>query len=93
MSDSKLQGGSPRLYRLRTDRLASVNIELCTDRKLGSLIVIELDDTLPCFTDDIGMVFGPPTDYPSSFFAWKTVLGRGRTRPDPLTVNAKGGHS
>jgi hypothetical protein len=32
MSDSELQGGSPRLCRLRTDRLASVNkIELCTD--------------------------------------------------------------
>jgi hypothetical protein len=32
MSDSKLQGGSPCLCRLRTDRLASVNkIELCTD--------------------------------------------------------------
>jgi hypothetical protein len=25
MSDSELQGGSPRLCRLRTDRLASVN--------------------------------------------------------------------
>jgi hypothetical protein len=32
MSDSELQGGSPRLCRLRTDRLALVNkIELCTD--------------------------------------------------------------
>jgi hypothetical protein len=32
MSDSELQGGSPRLCRLRTDRLAPVNkIELCTD--------------------------------------------------------------
>jgi hypothetical protein len=32
MSDSKLQGGSPRLCRLWTDRLAPVNkIELCTD--------------------------------------------------------------
>jgi hypothetical protein len=32
MSDSELQGGSPRLCRLRTDRLTSVNkIELCTD--------------------------------------------------------------
>jgi hypothetical protein len=32
MSDSKLQGGSPRLYRLRTDPLTPVNkIELCTD--------------------------------------------------------------
>jgi hypothetical protein len=32
MSDSELQGGSPRLCRLMIDRLASVNkIELCTD--------------------------------------------------------------
>jgi hypothetical protein len=32
MSDSELQGGSPRLCRLRTDRLTPVNkIELCTD--------------------------------------------------------------
>jgi hypothetical protein len=32
MSNSELQGGSPRLCRLRTDRLAPVNkIELCTD--------------------------------------------------------------
>jgi hypothetical protein len=32
MSDSELQGGSPRLCRLRTDRLAPMNkIELCTD--------------------------------------------------------------
>jgi hypothetical protein len=81
MSDSELQGGSPRLCRLRTDRLAPVNkIELCTDaygfmgsRKLSSLTVVELDDTLPRFTDDIGIVFGPPTDYPSRF-------SRGRQR-------------
>jgi hypothetical protein len=32
MSDSELQGSSPRLCRLRTDRLAPMNkIELCTD--------------------------------------------------------------
>jgi hypothetical protein len=32
MSDLELQGGSPRLCRLRTDRLAPANkIELCTD--------------------------------------------------------------
>jgi hypothetical protein len=36
-------------------------------RKLSSLAVVELDDTLPHFTDDIGIVFGPPTDYPSRF--------------------------
>jgi hypothetical protein len=32
MLDSEIQGGSPRLCRLRTNRLAPVNkIELCTD--------------------------------------------------------------
>jgi hypothetical protein len=31
--------------------------------KLVALRVAELDDTLPYFTDDIGIVFGPPTDY------------------------------
>jgi hypothetical protein len=36
-------------------------------RKLSILMVVELDDTLPRFTDDIGIVFGPPTDYPSRF--------------------------
>jgi hypothetical protein len=35
--------------------------------KLSNLIVVELDDTLPRFTDDIRIVFGPPTDYPSRF--------------------------
>jgi hypothetical protein len=31
--------------------------------KLSSLMVVELDDTLPRFMDDIGIVFGPSTDY------------------------------
>jgi hypothetical protein len=35
--------------------------------KLSSLTVVELDDTLPRFTDDIGIVFGPPMDYPLRF--------------------------
>jgi hypothetical protein len=35
--------------------------------KLSSLTVVELDDTLPRFMDDIGIVFGPPTNYPSRF--------------------------
>jgi hypothetical protein len=36
-------------------------------RKLSSLTVVELDDTLPRFTDDIRIVFGPPTDYRQGF--------------------------
>jgi hypothetical protein len=35
--------------------------------KLSSSTVVELDDILPRFMDDIGIVFGPPTDYPSRF--------------------------
>jgi hypothetical protein len=35
--------------------------------KLSSLTVAELDDTLPRSTDDIGIVFETPTDYPSRF--------------------------
>jgi hypothetical protein len=36
-------------------------------RKHSNLTVVELDDTLPRFTDDIGIVFEPPMDYPSRF--------------------------
>jgi hypothetical protein len=35
--------------------------------KLCSLTDVELDDILPRFTDDIEIVFGPPTDYSSRF--------------------------
>jgi hypothetical protein len=63
MSDSKLQGGSPHLCRLRTDRLAPVT-------------VVELDDILPRFTDDIGIVFGPPTDYPPRFSRGRRHYGK-----------------
>jgi hypothetical protein len=31
------------------------------------LTVAKLDDTPLYFTDDIRIVFGPPTDYPSRF--------------------------
>jgi hypothetical protein len=64
------------LCRLRTDCLAPVNkIELCTDtyKIYGGLAnfvastVTELDDTPLYFTDDIGIVFGPPTNYPVRF--------------------------
>jgi hypothetical protein len=35
--------------------------------KLSILMVVELDNILPRFMDDIGIVFEPPTDYPSRF--------------------------
>jgi hypothetical protein len=65
------EGGSPRLCRLRTDRLALVNkIELCTDAykiygdptNVVASTVTELDNTPLYFTDDIGIVCRPPTD-------------------------------
>jgi hypothetical protein len=34
---------------------------------LVALTVAELDDTPLYFTNDIGIVFGPPTDYPLRF--------------------------
>jgi hypothetical protein len=61
--------------------------------KLSSLTVIELDDTLPRFTgvhwDSVQATHGLPVEV----FMWKMVLGRGRTQPDSLIVNANGGHS
>jgi hypothetical protein len=65
------EGGSPRLCQLSTNRLAPVNkIELCTDAygiygdptNIVPSTVAELDDTPLYFTDDIGIVWGPPTD-------------------------------
>jgi hypothetical protein len=49
--------------------------------KLSSLTVVELNDTLPRFTDDIGIVFGPPTDYPSRFLRGRRHWGE--VGPDP----------
>jgi hypothetical protein len=73
MSDSELRGGGSRLCRLKTDCLAPVNkIELCTGdlwayANLTALTIAELDDTPLYFTDNIGIVFRPPTDYPTRF--------------------------
>jgi hypothetical protein len=71
------EGGSHRLCRLKT-----TSVEPCCNKhwvvycriwdlwgpiNLVALTIVELDDTPPYFTDDIGIVFGPPTDYPSRF--------------------------
>jgi hypothetical protein len=68
MLDSELQGGSPRLCRLRT-----VSTVPCC--KFSSLTVIELDDILPCFTgvhwDSVRAAHGLPIEV----FVWKTTLG------------------
>jgi hypothetical protein len=34
---------------------------------LVALTVVELDDTSLYFMGDVGIVFGPPTDYPARF--------------------------
>jgi hypothetical protein len=53
----------------RWTRLSCVltHMRFMGSHKLSSLTIIELVDILPRFTDDIGIVFGPPMDYPSRF--------------------------
>jgi hypothetical protein len=51
-----------------------------------------LDDTPLYFTDDIRIVFGPPTDYPVRFCVEDGTRVRW-ARLDSLIVNAKGGDS
>jgi hypothetical protein len=76
MSDSELQGGSPRLSikdcigcALLQQALSCVltHTRLWGPANLVASTVAELDDTQLYFTGDIGIVFGPPTDYPSRF--------------------------
>jgi hypothetical protein len=77
MSDLELQGGSPRLCRLRTALVVPCYNkhwvvywriwDLWGLANLVALTVTELDDTPLYFMDDIGIVFGPPTDYPKRF--------------------------
>jgi hypothetical protein len=50
--------------------------------------VAESDDTPLYFTDDIGIVFGPPTDYPSGFRVEDGTRVRW-ARLDSLIVNVK----
>jgi hypothetical protein len=95
------KGGTPLLCRLRTDRLAPVNkIELCTDAygiygdpaNVVALTVAVLDNTLLYFTDDIGIVWGPPTDTQQGI-TWKTCTRVRWARLDSLIVTMNYGHS
>jgi hypothetical protein len=97
---SELQGGSLHLCQLRTDHLAPVNkIELCTDTygisgdhiNLVASTVTELDDTPLYFTNDIVIVFGPPTDYPTRFLREDDTRVRW-ARLDSVIVIVKGSH-
>jgi hypothetical protein len=54
--------------------------------------VAELDNTLLYFTDDIGIVFGPTTDYPRGFRVEDGTRIRW-ARLDFLIVITKGDHS
>jgi hypothetical protein len=89
----RFEGGSLRLCPLRTDRLVPVNkIELCTctygiygdATNLVASTIVELDDTPLYFTDDIGIVFGPPTEDDTRVR---------RARLDFLLVIVKGSYS
>jgi hypothetical protein len=77
MLDSELQGGSLHLCRLRTAPVvpycnkhwvAYWHIrDLWGPTNLVASTVAELDDSPLYFTDDIGIVFGPPMNYPARF--------------------------
>jgi hypothetical protein len=77
MSDLELQVGSPRLGQLRTASVVPCYNkhwvvywriwDLWGPANLVASTVTELDDTSLYFTDDIGIVFRPPTDYQVRF--------------------------
>jgi hypothetical protein len=77
------QGGSPHLCRLRTDRLAQWTRlimywgiqHLWGPTNIVASMVTQLDETPLYFMDDIGIVIGPPTDYPLRFFHGRWHLG------------------
>jgi hypothetical protein len=64
------EGGSSRLCRLRIDRLAPLSkidyvmtsTRLWGPANLAASMVAELDDTPPYLMDDVGIVWGTPTD-------------------------------
>jgi hypothetical protein len=92
---SKLQGGSPRLCRLRPASVGSEwtsiwNVLMHTGHMESSnwvdSHVAELDDTLPpygCYTGLCRATHGVSAEA----YAWKTALRQGRTRPDSLTAS------
>jgi hypothetical protein len=92
----ELQGGSPRLCQLRPASVGSEwtniwNVLTHTGHMESpnwvALCVGELDDTLPCFmgvqSDSVRATHGVSTEA----YAWKTALGRGRTRPGLLITS------
>jgi hypothetical protein len=102
ISDSELQGGSTDLCWLRI----ALVIPCCNKHwvvhwcirdlwgpaNLVALTIAELDDTPLYFTNDIGIVFGPPTDYRWDFHVEDGTRVRW-TCLESLIVGANGGHS
>jgi hypothetical protein len=95
--NSELQGGSPRLCRLRPalvwSEWTSIWIVLMHTRHMESanwvaLCIDELDNTLPCFMgvqwDSVWTTHGVST----KAYAWKMALGQGRTRSNFLITSS-----
>jgi hypothetical protein len=100
LSCSDLQGGSPSLSRLRTNRLALVikfDYVLAHTGFMGSHKFISFDDrwvgwhptTLAVMYT--GIVYGPPTDARRAIM-WKTCIGVRWARLDSLIVVVNCGH-
>jgi hypothetical protein len=93
MSDSELQGGSPRLCRLRTasieSRWASIYYVLTHTRHVESRKLSSFDGRWVgrSFTSLVviytGIVYGPPTDSLACGITWKTYT---RERCDPARL-------
>jgi hypothetical protein len=91
----ELQGGSPRLCLLRTDRLAPVSkFEFCTSAygilwvpaKLLASTVAELDNTLPYLTGDTRDSAWAVHGVSAEAYAWKTCTRVRWARFDSLIV-------
>jgi hypothetical protein len=94
--NSELQGGNPRLCRLRPASVGSewtsiwnvlTHMVHMESPNWVASCVDELDDTFPRFTgvqwDSVWATHGASTEA----YAWKMALGWGRTRPDFLVTS------
>jgi hypothetical protein len=102
MSNSELRGGSPRLCRLRTDRLAprnKIDYVLAHMRFMGSLKLSSFDGhwarwaltSLAVMYTEI--VYMPPMDSPGCGITWKTCNRERWDLADSLIVVMNCGHS
>jgi hypothetical protein len=102
MSDAELRGGSPRLCRLRTDRLALVSkfdyvlahMRFMGSHKLSSFYGYRVGQSLTSLAVTYtGIVYGPPTASPACGIAWKTCMRERCDSTDSLIIVANCGHS